>query len=70
MHEKILILGKKLGLFVLRVTHIESSHSLRQTDASGWVGLALWCLTTYPHVPNGQYQDRILTIFFTLGFKF
>ena len=34
---------EKLGLFILGVTHIESSHSLRQIDASGWVGLALWC---------------------------
>ena len=23
-------------------SHTESSHSLRQIDASGWVGLALW----------------------------
>ena len=29
---------EKLGLFVLGVTHIESSHSLCQIDASGWCG--------------------------------
>ena len=34
---------EKLGLFVFRGhSHIESSHSFHQIDASGWVGLALW----------------------------
>ena len=34
---------QKLGLFVFKGhSHIEFSHSLRQIDTSGWVGLALW----------------------------
>ena len=37
---------QKLGLFVLGVTHkisnLPITHSLRQIDVSGWVGLALW----------------------------
>ena len=38
---------EKLVLFVLGVTqnisNLTTAHSLHQTDASGWVGLALWC---------------------------
>ena len=35
---------QKLGLFVLGVTHISNlPYSLYQIDASGWLGLVLWC---------------------------
>ena len=63
VNEKVLNIRHKLGLFVLRGHwQMESSHSLHQIDASGWLGLALWYLRfdTWNNLFNSYLIEKIL----------
>ena len=51
-HEKVLILGKYMLVCFRDHSHIESSHSLCQIDATGWVDLALWCYDFTHEISN------------------